>query len=131
MKITQNPGVTEPLVTGSNDCTEPIRVRPIRSDVLILWRDEENEAHRIDKSLCKGSLVGIDGRQWWDVYYYAFGNGWNCERGNVCLRLDEKDFQRSFGYIPVIHKGELVNQDIWKEAQKSRKQRRRNRNDRP
>lgn len=119
-RITQNPAVDAPLVTKGNGCTEPIRLHPIRSDTLILWRDEENAAYEIDKAFCKGSLVHLDGRQWWSVYYYDWGNGWNCERKNVCLRLDEKDFQRIFGYIPVLHDGKIVNHDIYKEIWEKR-----------
>lgn len=79
---------------NTNACTPHVRIHPVRSDVLILSKGNEDP---------RGSLILFDRRQLWDCYYYDLGtHGWDCTRGNVVLRLSEEDFIRIFGKITVI-----------------------------
>ena len=136
MKDTRNPLVTEPLDTGNGHCTQKVRIRPIRGNTLIFWRDDGNEGDAIVKTQMGrnftgferegfASLVTLNGRSWWECYWYDTGmRGWVCERDNVYLRLGEKDFQEVFGYIPVIHQGKIVNEDLVQKRRDEWKQKR-------
>ena len=83
-----------------NGCTEQFTLRPIRKETLIFWRDEGNDKHEIEKGKDdRGSLVNFNTRQEWAVYYFSYGDQWNCEWKNLTLRLHRKDFERIFGKV--------------------------------
>ena len=86
-----------------NGCTEQFKLRPIRNEILILWLDECNDKHTIEKGKDDyGSLIHFNTRQEWDVYYFSYGNQWNCQWKNLTLRLHKKDFERIFGKVNGI-----------------------------
>jgi len=98
-KPVNNPLISEPLIQQGNGCTIPVKIHPIRSETLILYTDGDNRKYP-DYHPC---LVHFDGRQWWECYWYDVGmKGWNCERNNVVLRLDDETFERIFGRIEVL-----------------------------
>lgn len=98
----------EPQVIQNNGCTKPIRIHPIIGDVLYFKHDvfkvlDGKRTYILDDHV---SLIKLDGRQWWECYYYDVGeHGWVCERDNIYLRLAESDFIRHFGKIIVVGNG--------------------------
>ena len=98
----------EPQIIQNNGCTNPIRIHPIRGDVLgfeqKVFRVINGRYTRVNDSHV--SLIKLDGRQWWTCYYYDVGDhGWVCERDNVYLRLSEQEFIEHFGKINVVGNG--------------------------
>lgn len=95
----------EPLVIQGNGCTNPIRIHPVRNDVIAFRRDEWRN-NRNSPLSDLATLIKLDGRQWWTCFYYDQGeHGWFCERDNIYMRLSEKDFIRQFGKITVVGNG--------------------------
>ena len=75
------------------------RIKPIRNESLVFWRDDENKKSSIHKGNDDlGSLVCFNKKQVWEVYSFFYGEKmWNCERKGLVIRLHEKDFKRIFG----------------------------------
>ena len=78
----------EPLIIGSNCCTNHIKIHPKISGV-----------HYIGLDYTQGIHVFFDRRQIWDVYYYRFADcqGWVLKYGIIQVKMSEKDFTNFFG----------------------------------
>lgn len=95
---------------------KPIKAKPIRSESIILWGDDENRLHELVKGKnCEGSLIGFDKRQVWEVYPYKKYSSDKeyhgaCEYKNIYIRLAPNDFKRIFGE-DIVKKCMEVNAD--------------------
>lgn len=92
--------------TGWNCCTEEFELHPIRNYTYSFRFDNEykDELGYYDKQFAVvQSLMAFDTRQVWKVYFADVGcREWNCERGNITLRLSPPGFKRVFGEIKVV-----------------------------
>lgn len=78
----------------------PIIVKPTNSKNIILWGDDENKEHILEKAKnCQGTVIAFDKRQKWEVYPYRFNGKWwgACAYKNVYVRLGENDLKLIFG----------------------------------
>ena len=90
------------LQIGSNGCTEPIKVHPVKAgawNVTSTDLTDEERLHWYDYV----SLIFFDKRQIWEVYYFrsASGRGWVARRSGMYLRMTEKDFEKFFGKYKI------------------------------
>lgn len=93
------------LRLGNNDCTDRIKVHPVMSgDWFLIPPDLTNgqKQHQYEFT----TLIAFDGRQVWEVYYYACRDGgmWVAERKGMYLRMPAKDFERFFGRYRILPK---------------------------
>ena len=92
--------------TGWNQCTEKIMLHPIRSWTYSFRFDGycKNDLGYHDKKFgVVQSLIHFDTRQVWECYFADFGSKeWDCERGNLVIRLSPPAFERVFGKIQVV-----------------------------
>lgn len=82
---------------------KPIKAKPIISTSVILWGDDENKVHELEKGKnCEGSVIGFDKRQIWEVYpYKKYSSDTEycgaCKYKGMYIRLMPNDFKRIFG----------------------------------
>ena len=92
------------LQIGSNGCTEPIKVHPIKAgawNVILTDLTDEEQLHRYDYV----SFIFFNKLQIWEIYYFRFingsGGGWVARRSGMYLRMTEKDFEKFFGKYKI------------------------------
>ena len=86
-----------------------IITKPIESKPIIVWGDDENKEHILDKGEnCQGTVIYFDKRQKWEVCPYRFNGKWwgACAYKNLYVRLGEKDLKSIFGE-DIIERAEL------------------------
>lgn len=90
------------LQLKANDCTDYIKIHPVRSGYWFLIPTDLTEQQKLHQSHAT-SLIPFDGRQIWNAYYFRFdnGSGWCVDRKGLYLRMPEKDFERFFGKYDI------------------------------